>query len=63
MITNINDLKLPDRDICLVVRDPSKKVFLSEAANDTLKSAEKSWSFHNMDLYLLKQETLMGVSQ
>ena len=63
VITDINDLKLLDKDICLVVRSVSKKLFLPATIEDMLKSAEKSWHFHKMDLYILEQKTLMGGSK
>jgi len=58
VITDVNELKLLNRDICLTVRGPSKKAFFPAAAEDVLKSADQSWSFHNLDLYLLTQKTL-----
>ena len=55
VITDINDLKLLNRDICLIVRSPSKKNFFPSTAENILQNAEKSWHFSNIDLYLLKQ--------
>lgn len=60
VITDINDLKLLNRDVCLIVRTPSKKKFLSTTAENMLQNTEKSWHFYNMDLYLLKEGILTG---
>ena len=60
VITGLNDLSLPAKDMCLIVRIPSKKRFLPSAVEDRLHSVDKSWHFANMDLYLLKQEILKG---
>lgn len=60
VITDINDLKLLNRDICLIVRAPSNIKFLPSTAENMLQNAEKSWHFYNMDLYLLKQEVITG---
>ena len=60
VITDIYDLKLLNRDVCLIVRAPSKNNFLPSTAETLLQNAEKSWHFSKMDLYLLKQKILTG---
>jgi hypothetical protein len=35
-------------------------MFLPATAKDMLQNAEKSWQFHSIALYLLKQEILTG---
>lgn len=58
VITDINDLRLSDKDICLIVRGLSKKMFLPSTAEEILQGTEKSWHFHNIALYLLEQKNL-----
>ena len=60
VITDLNDLFVSGRDMCLIVRIPSQKQFLPSAAKDMLQSVEKSWHFSKVDLYLLEQEILRG---
>lgn len=60
VITDINYLKSLDRDICLIVRSPSKRRFIPSAVEDMLKNTVKSWNFHNIGFYLLDKENLSG---
>jgi hypothetical protein len=60
VITDINDLKSLDGNICLIVRSPSKKHYLPSAAEDMLLGAIKSWHFQNINLYLLDHKILAG---
>ena len=60
VITDIHDLKRLNRDVCLIVRGPSKPTFYPSTAQGILQSAKKSWHFHNIALYLLGQENLTG---
>ena len=59
VLTDMNSLKSLDRDTCLVIRSPSKKRFYPPSAEGMLESADKTWRFHNIDLYLLKHEILL----
>ena len=58
VLTDISDLTLLDKDVCLIVRIPSKSRFLPPTANDLLQKAEKKWHFSNIDLYRFKHEAL-----
>ena len=58
VLTDINDLNLLDKDICLIVRTPSQKRFFPSTAKDMLRSAEKTWNFSNISLYLLEEKSL-----
>ena len=57
VITDIKDVKLSDKDMCLIVRVPSQKRFVPSTVQDMLQSAKKSWHFANIDLYLLKRKS------
>jgi len=56
VMTDISNLLLLDKDVCLIVRIPSKSRFLPSTADDFLQKAEKKWHFSNIDLYLLKHD-------
>lgn len=58
VLTDISDLTLLDKDVCLIVRIPSKSRFLPPTTNDLLQEAEKKWHFSNIDLYRFKHEAL-----
>jgi len=58
VITDIKDVKLSDKDMCLIVRVPSQKRFVPSTVQGMLQSTEKSWHFANIDLYLLEQKIL-----
>ena len=60
VITDINDLRSLNRDVCLVVRNINSKRLLPATADNILQGAEKTWKFSHITLYLLKQETLAG---
>ena len=54
VITGLDDSKLSGKDVCLIVRRPSMKVYLPVSEEAKLPNAAKSWHYHNMDLYLFK---------
>jgi len=58
VLTNLDDLKLLDRDICLIVRGPSQNRFLPSTVQNLLKSVKKSWKFYNIKLYLIGKNSL-----
>jgi len=60
VLTGMNDLQLLNKDVCLIVRSPSKNRFLPSSAKDMLHRAKSSWHFDNMDLYLLDHADLAG---
>jgi hypothetical protein len=60
VLTDMKDLQLLNKDVCLIVRSPSKNIFLPSTAKDMLHRAKKSWHFNNMNLYLLDHADLAG---
>jgi len=54
VITGLDDSKLSGKNVCLIVRRPSMKVYLPVSEEAKLSNAAKSWHYHNMDLYLFK---------
>ena len=60
VITDLKSVKPIHTDICLVVRIANRKKHLPETIETILQDVDKSWHFHNLDLYLLEQKILMG---
>lgn len=51
VLMELKDMTLLNSSLCLIVRKPSMKKYVPSSVEAVLPKAEKSWHYHNLDLY------------